>query len=179
MPHSNYPPIIQWRRDACNGMYPSAKFIKNAVDAENHLTAHRHKEVFRCDWRMGEADRLADAEIVAHRARIRTGHGAVKLRAMVCYSRGYDHTELVIPMTGTPTIRIEATLSGGATSTIGPWSAAVTRTAPTDAPSSLTYAVADIAVDANSIYELAVITAHYARPISISIAEIGDPTVQE
>lgn len=178
MPHSNYPPIIQWRRDACNGMYPSAKFIKNAVDAENHLTAHRHKEVFRCDWRLGSLTQaIAGAGSSLRKFRFRTGHGAVKLRAYVILAK-------CGPIGGnaavTSSTKIDVTLSGGGTTTMGPWQHPITADAtPGDEPSSWFSTVTTISVAANSIYECDIITTNYARPVAIVVYEIGSPTVDE
>lgn len=181
MPFVNYPPLIQWRRDVCNitadghPMYPSAKFLSNCVAAENHLAAHRHREVFSCDWRLADASSGISATTTIRRFRFRAGAGATRLRAFVLLGTTYNG---FTPPTD-PYLTIDVTASGGGTTTMGPWHYGIKSSTWTDEPNSWHPGLNTIDIVPGAVYECAVITHDYCRPLGISVYEIGSPTVTE
>ena len=184
MPFVAYPPAIMWRRDCLNHnqlgqpMYPSSSFLARCVAAENHLTAHRHGEAFSCDWRLGSlAHAITGAGTTLRYFRFRASVGATRLRAYVVLGK-------CGPIGGsaatTSSTKIDVTISGGATTTMGPWQHPITAdTAPTDGPSSWHPIIAEIAITPGTVYECAVITTNFARPLSISVYELGATTTTE
>lgn len=175
MPFNSVPEIINWRRDACNGMYPSADFLQRCIEAENFLTAQCHKEAFRADWRLSSTAHGLSGPTNLRRFRFRSGHGATRLSAALNIGKAYNGGATP----SAPYVKIEVTKSGGATTTMGPWYPPVTLSAPTDAPSEQSYVFGEIAIDANSIYECVLITSDYARPLGVSVVELGSATASE
>lgn len=174
-----FPPLIHADRDCRNTHVPSATFYGQAVETENFLTGYGDRSVFSKAWRMGQSGLFTDADATVALFRFRSRVGAARLRAVVMLGRSYNHLGDIAPATGPGGVRIEVTLSGGGTTTLGPFSSAESTSAPTDAPSTWSVAVDTIEIDANAVYECAVIVSHYGRPLSIEVHECGDPTISE
>lgn len=161
------------RRHIRNGLYPASNMWRTAIDAENHITAYRHREVYRRAWERGVSLSAAGTNTY-QRFRFRTGYGVTRLAYLV--ELGLDDKT-----TGTdPYLLIETTLSGGATTTTE-FHFGLSAVGPgmTDAPDETYAGRAVIDVDPASIYEVRIATVDYARPLSVVAYELGATTVEE
>lgn len=162
-----------YRRHIRNGLYPTSGLWNLAIATENHLTAYRHREVYRRAWERGVSISAAGTNTI-QRFRFRTGHGVAKLAYVV--ELGVDDKNLAAD----PIFRIETTLSGGATTTSDiHFGLADLNTGMTDGPDQGYATRVVIDVDPDSVYEVALVTVDYARPLSVMAYELGATTVDE
>lgn len=160
------------RQNIRNGTYPSVATWANLVATENHLTAYRHREIYRRTWRLGTVAGAAGTNTIA-RWRHRTGYGVTKLAHVVLM--GLDTSG---GTAADPYVEIDTTISGGATTT-SQFSYGLSSAAGTDGPDELGALRKVVDVTAATTYEFALRTIDYARPLSVMVYELADTTVTE
>lgn len=163
------PQLIQHRRDTLNGHYPSATYYRRVVDALNHLTAYRHKQVYGRSALLGDATIGASGTNTIARFRFRSGHGALYARIILVL--GKDITGGVAT---DPTVSVTL----GAT-TSGPHSWGQSPTATTDAPSDWRIVNDVVAITPDTAYACSISTTDYARVLAVAVYELGEPTISE
>jgi hypothetical protein len=177
------PRLIHHRGQARNGCYPASGFVRRLVDAENHLTAYAHRQVFAKTWPMGVAQLNTTSQVIA-RWRFRAGHGATRLSVLLLLG-GSDANGVFIQ----PAAYADITISGGATSTIGPLIAPILEAAATDVPDELLMLEGSVALTPGTVYECALRVTGYAvtgstsneaaRVLAACAYELGNPTIDE
>lgn len=163
------PQIVEYRRDAMNGMYPSANFYAAIVNAQNHVVAHRHREVYNFETELGAAAYGYSGTTTIARFRFRAGYGATSARVVVLMGR--DNTGAVA---STPSASV--TFNG---TDAGPFAFGVSSVATDDEPDNLATFTGTVALTGGTVYECAVSTVDYARVLGVSVQELGSLTVDE
>jgi hypothetical protein len=173
MSHIYYQPIISPARDARNGHYPATSFLGRLQLAHNHLVGYRHKTVFQRAIRLGNKSFGYAGTTNLARFRFRSGHGAAffKIAMIHCVSNA---------ATGDPTVDVEMiNVTDAVTTTFGPWQGFIDSTSLTDAPSTwrLTHDVTTLLPA--KVYECTLRTYDSARPMSVTMMELGGGTITE
>lgn len=163
-----------------NGLFPNAATWTTVINAQNHAMGYRHREVYRRAWELGQATGVfGSGTNTIGRFRFRTGFGVTTLTYVVMM--GIDNT------TGGPSgglatnpyLEIDTTISGGATTTRDFYYGLQSAPAGTDAPAETYLTTADVSVTASTVYEVAIKSIDYARPIAIVAYEQASQTVTE
>ncbi len=160
-----------------NGLYPNAATWQTVINAQNHSMAYRHREVYRRAWELDGTIGVTGTSTVG-RFRFRTGFGVTTLTYVVMI--GLD-TTTGGPSGGlatNPYLEIDTTISGGATTTSQIYYGLQSVT-PVDAPNNIYLTTGDVAVTASTVYEVAIKTVDYARPLAIVAYEQATQTVAE
>ncbi|MBK7823427.1 MAG: hypothetical protein IPJ61_20790 [Tessaracoccus sp.] len=163
------PKLIHWQRDALNGMSPSSSFYAKVVEAENHLTAYRHRCVYRRAWMLGNAAYGYAGTTTLARFRFRSGHGVTGARVMLIMGRDNTGATATTPY---------ASVTIGAT-TAGPFYYGQNPTASDDAPDDMILVADTIAISSDTTYSCSITTGDYARVMAACIYEVGADTVDE
>lgn len=163
------PHIIDWHRDACNGMYPSATYYAKIVGAQNHITAHRHREVYALTRELGNGSYGYSGTTTISRFRFRSGYGAKIARVVMILGR--DNTGGVA---ASPSAKVTV---GG--TDVGPFYYGQSAVATDDEPSNLSVFSGTISITPATVYECSVTAVDYARVMGVSVHEIGESTVDE
>lgn len=168
---STMPKLIEHRRDTLNGHYPSATYYRRVVDALNHLTAYRHKQVYSSSALLGDNTIGAAGANTIARFKFRSGHGAKYVRIILVL--GKDITGGVAT---DPTVSV---VIGASINTSGPHSWGQSPTATTDAPSDWRIVNDVLPIDPDADYGCEVKTTDYARVLAVAVYELGEPTISE
>lgn len=169
------PNLTHWRSNARNGMYPSAWLWRRIVDAENHITAYRHRQVYGRALALG-TDTGGTQGLVGY-GRFRTGYGVDRVKVVMLM--GYTTAASGSGSTSDP--YAEVTITDGVTPvTVGPFSYGVKATGTiTDGPDEHMLMAEDMAVDEATTYTFTVARQGFARPLAIAIYELAPTTVDE
>jgi hypothetical protein len=151
---------------------PASGVWRWAINTENHLTAYRHREVYRRTWELGAVAGAAGTNTWS-RFRFRTGYGVSQIAYVVIM--GLDTTG---GTAANPRIDITTTLSGGG-STTTQFFYGLSATAGSDGPDELGANRKVVSVSSASVYTVTIQTVDYARPLAVMAYEIGDTTVAE
>lgn len=161
------PQIIDWHRDALNGLYPSANFYRRIVDGLNHLTAHRHREVYAMAAHLGDSTYHYSGTTTIARFRFRAGYGATRVRVRMLLGR-----DIAAGTSSTPTAKVTI----GATD-IGPFSYGQSAVNTDDEPDALAVFTGEADITPGTAYACAVVTTDHARVMGLSVVELGDETI--
>lgn len=161
------PQIIDWHRDALNGLYPSANYYRRIVDGLNHLTAHRHREVYAMSAHLGDGTYHYSGTTTIARFRFRSGYGATRVRVRMLLGR-----DIAAGTSTTPTAKV--TIGG---TDIGPFSYGQTATATDDEPDALAVFTGEATITPATVYACSVVTTDHARVMGLSVVELGDETI--
>lgn len=164
------PKLIQHRRNCVNGNVVNANLWVALRNAQNHLMSFRHRQVYGRAWETTATTGLAATTVIA-RFRFRAGVGATKLAINVLSALSEINS-------GSPYIEVDVKISGGATTTVGPFACAIapTGTGITDGPDEHLVGELYTAITSGTVYECAVRAYDYARIMSICAYELADPT---
>jgi hypothetical protein len=163
------PRLIHHRGQARNGCYPSSGFVRRLVDATNHLHSFGHRQVYAKTWALGVDDSTSSTQTVA-RWRFRTGVGVERVAVLIAALPTTDRGGPINPYA-----EVDITVSGGATTTLGPFSTGVVAGTPDDAPEDHVLLEKVAAVTESTVYECALRLFDYARVLSVTVYELGAP----
>jgi hypothetical protein len=179
MSNWHIPPLLHHRRHARNGMCPASQFWAPLVSGANHLAEFGHRTVFTRAWELGVAQINTTSQTIA-RWRFRTGVGVDRVEVMLVLGAS-DANGVFIQ----PAVEVDLTISGGATTTLGPVIAPIIESTPTDAPDEWGVELLEGAVTENTVYECALRITGYpvtgstsneaARVLSALVYELGEP----
>lgn len=161
-------PLLQHKRFARNGQVPDASFLRGVISRQNTIASYRRK----CFMSWGDMDNAfagATGTTNLFRFRCHVGYAATHI--------GFHIGMATANTSGVdPRIEIAVTLSGGATTTATVRSG-LSGTAETLAPDNITWVNEQVAVTANSTYEVLISAIDYGRPVAITAYEIAPSVV--
>jgi hypothetical protein len=163
------PRLIHHRGQARNGCYPASGFVRRLTDATNHLHSFGHRQVYAKTWALGVDDSTTTTTTTA-RWRFRTGVGVQQVAVLILFGATDMDGSLKNPY-----VEVDLTISGGATTTLGPLMPPRLETTPTDAPEEQLLAQAVATVTESTVYECALRLFDYARVLSVTVYELGAP----
>ncbi len=166
------PHLIHYFAHAKNGNYPDSSFYSKLVEAENFLTAFRHKEVFRKSVALGVGGG-GSANTLGWRFRFRSSYGAKALRVIAVL--GAQHADMI---EDEPFINIELTESGGSPDELALHYGNPDSSAD-DPPESWSVQSGTFTINPASIYTGYITAENAARIIAISIYEEGETVLTE
>lgn len=174
----HYPTLTHVNANARNGMSPNAWLHRRLVDAENHITAYRHRTVWARGYELGQNTGGTTATTTIARFRFRTGYGVSQVAVQLVM--GLTTASGGAGSTANPYAECDLKISGGATTTLGPFAYGVSpTTTPTDAPDEVQLLELYASVTENTVYECALRTVDHARVLAGCAYELGTSTVVE
>ncbi len=163
------PALIHSAANSRNGMYPSAYLHTQLAEAHRHIGQYRHRCVYSRGFELGVDNSASGTRTVA-RWRFRTGYHVSQVAALV----------ISLPTTDRggwsgngPYAEIDLTISGGATTTLGPYSTGIEVGTPNDAPDGMNTLMLTASVSANTVYECALRLIDYSRVAAVMLFELG------
>ena len=172
MSNITVPRLIHHRRQAANGMSPSASFWNELRAAVCHLGEFgSQRQVYGRASELGSVIGVGATTTIT-RWRFRTGPYTSRVRVVLLLGASDDNGIVTI----SPKVEVDLKISGGATTTLGPFAAPIVHTI-TDAPDEHLLVAGDAAVTASTVYECSVRALNYARVLSILAYEEGAPGV--
>lgn len=170
---------LQWRRGNCrNGLYPAANLWRQGVSLQNHLMAYGHREVYRRAYELGTSSIFGSGTNTIGRFRFRTGLGVTTLTYVVILGLDNSTGGPSGGLATNPYIEIDTTISGGATST-RQFHYGLQSSGPVDAPNEMLLSTSDVGVTPSTVYEVAIKSVDYCRPIAVIAYEQASLTVTE
>lgn len=165
------PGLIHVNTNARNAMYPSAYLWRRLIDAENHLTAYgTMREVYSYQWELGIANVSGAGTVTLGRFRFRTNRSATSIKVLMlmglAHNSGGAGAEIAAAR-----MEFDATISGGATSTETFYYGQGNDGLAVDGPDDMSLLTKTITVTPSTIYECAVKSVGYARPIACCVWE--------
>ncbi len=174
-----FPVPIDYFRDSRNGHQPSSQFYLRGALAENWLTAHgTHREVFNRAWPLGQFYGAAGTTNLA-RFRFRSNPAATELVMHVIMSTERSFGGTGGGLSADPRVELDVTVSGGATSTIGPIYYGVDSNGSDDEPINMYPTIASGPIAVSTVYECNLKAIDHARVLGVSVWEYADQTVQQ
>lgn len=171
----HYPKLIHVNANARNGMVPNAYMWRQLVDAENHITGYRHRQVYAKSLELGTD--TSGVSSLAGRFRFRTGYGVNRCRVVILI--GLTSASAGAGSAADPYVEVDFTISGGATTTLGPYRYAVSQGTINDGPDEWAMQTEEATVTENTVYECWFRPSNYARIMSIMVYELAPTTVDE
>lgn len=165
------PRIVQWRSNACNGMVPNAFMWRQLVEGENHITAYRHREVYRKGLELGTD--VSGAQAMTGYFRFRTGYGVNKCTVVALM--GYTTASAGAGSTADPYLTV--TFSG-ITAFKLPGSVKSAGTIY-DAPDEAWLVSRDVDVSEATAYTVSYVPSNYCRCLAFMVYEQAPTTVDE
>lgn len=169
----NVPRLVDWRRQAQNGDSPAVNFYRDLDAAVDHLG--RYGSMRQLYGRARELGILsgASASTTVARWRIRTGPYADRLAVVLLLGEAFENGASAAQ----PYAEVDLKISGGATTTLGPFVAPITAfTGVGDAPNDCLVAMATSDVNASTVYECALRQVEYCRVVAVLVFEQGSAT---
>lgn len=172
----HYPVLIHEKANSRNGMYPSSRLWTRLIEAENHCTAYRHRQVYAKALELGTD--VTGVNSLQGRWRFRTGYGVNECTVVMLM--GLTDASTGAGSTANPVATVDMTISGGATTTVTFGYAVNTAVGGiVDAPDEHVVMAEDVAVTANTVYECSLTNTGFARPMAIMVYEKAPTTIDE
>lgn len=169
----HYPQLIHSAWNASNGMSPNAFMWRQLIDAHNHIARFRGmRQVYSKALELGTD--TSGVGSLAGRWRFRTGRNVTQCRVVLVM--GLTSASAGSGSSADPYCEIDFTISGGATTTLGPFRHSASTGTINDAPDEMNVFVEEVTVTENTAYECWFRNSNYARPISICVYEVNPDT---